>query len=178
MFKLYPRDSATFRFEDYGLLMEEVKRSGAKSALEFGPGNSTLALIESGLIHIVTCEHDKSWRKAAVTKFKDFPQVKVIPYRNDPEAKADIEGEFDIAFVDSPKGYAAARVIHPGQEDCSRFNTCVLALKHSPIVILHDAMRPLERGSLGRLNAMGHKIMFLNSRYGMSRIERDGKNQN
>lgn len=180
-FKLYPQDSATFRFADYGILLKEA--TGKKRALEFGPGNSTWALVEAGCEHIVTCEFDPEWREVAKEKFKDYPQVQVIPFEDEPEAKADISGEFDIAFVDSPKGYKhqipgvkGTRKKHPGQEDCSRFNTCVLALKHAPLVLLHDAARPLERGTLGRLSAMGHKVRFYKdaSHAGMARIERDG----
>ncbi len=54
-FELYKAETPYLRFEDYGLIIEEVKRANAKTALEFGPGASTLALIESGLEHIVTC---------------------------------------------------------------------------------------------------------------------------
>ncbi len=171
-FDLYKTETATLRFKDYGLIIKEAHRVNAKSALEFGPGHSTLALIESGLECIVTCEHDEGWREKAMAKFREFPQVRVTTYLNEPVAVAEIDRNFDIAFVDSPKGYKAGRLVHPGQEDCSRLNTCLLALKHAPIVLLHDAIRPLERGSLGRLNAMGHKITILPSPYGMARIER------
>ena len=171
-FELYKAETPYLKFEDYGLIIEEVKRANAKTALEFGPGASTLALIESGLERIVTCEHDRGWREKAKTKFRDFPQVKVIAYLNEPIAVAEIDRKFDIAFVDSPQGYVGARVVHPGQEDWSRLNTCLLALEHAPIVVLHDAIRPLERGSLGCMSAMGHQITILPSPYGMARIER------
>lgn len=169
-FNLYKKQTPTFPFEDYGALMEEVKSLGAKSCIEFGPGTSTLALIESGLERIVTCEHDNKWREAAETKFKQYPQVEVTSYRNDPTATCNVTGQFDMAFVDSPKGYHPARIIHPGQEDCSRLNTCLLALEHAPVVYLHDALRPLERGSLSRLNAMGHKVTLMPPR--LAKIER------
>jgi hypothetical protein len=47
------------------------------------------------------------------------------------------------------------------------------------VVYLHDATRPLERGTLGRLNAMGYKHEFLDSPFGLARItkieqEQDG----
>lgn len=180
-YKLYPFDSPTFFAKDYGLLMEHAK--GAKSALEFGPGSSTLALIEAGVGRILTCEYDEGWREKAKEKFKDFPQVEIIPFYDEPEARADIEGQFDIAFVDSPKGYKAhpslppgGRKRHKGQEDCSRLNTCLLALKHAPVVLLHDTARPLERGTLCRLSSMGHKVTILKaSKAGMARIDRNVK---
>lgn len=157
------------------------KARGYKSCLEFGPGISTLALIEAGVERIVTCEHDPEWLERAKEQFKPFPQVTVIPYLDEPIATADLGSErFDFAFVDSPKGYnprpnlpKGGRKVHPGQEDCSRLNTCLLALEHTDIAYLHDAKRPLERGTLGRLNALGFKITMLNlSVGGFARIER------
>jgi hypothetical protein len=75
-------------------------------------------------------------------------------------------------------------VAHPGQEDCSRLNTCLAALKLAPVVLLHDAIRPLERATLGRLELAGHKVEWvaapmkwkqLDDSYGLARIIRDGK---
>jgi hypothetical protein len=183
-FKLYKTDYMTFRFADYGILLKEA--TGKKRVLEFGPGCSTWALIEAGVPEIVTCEYQDDWREKAKEQFKDYPQVKVVKFWDEPEARAEIEGEFDLAFVDSPKGYKhipgitppGGRVAHKGQEDCSRLNTCLLALKHSPLVLLHDAARALERGTLGRLSGLGHKVSFFEgaSKAGLARIERDGKN--
>ena len=193
-FKLYKQDFRTFRFGDYGILLNEA--TGKKRILEFGPGCSTWALIESGCPEIVTCEYDPRFLESAKEKFKDYPQVKVIPFLDTaPEAQADLQGEFDLAFVDSPKGYRnipgktppGGRIRHKGQEDCSRLNTCLLALKHSPIVLLHDAYRPCERATLGRLSALGHEITFYpNAWYsiqvrimagGFARIERCPKHR-
>ena len=182
-FALYKVETPTLPFMDYGAIIEEVKRIGAKTALEFGPGYSTLALIESGLDRIVTCEHDEEWFGKAKERFEEYPRVSVKRYE-DVAPTAQLAGvvtdeTFDLCFVDSPKGYNAqpgmppgGRTIHPGQEDCSRLNTCLAALDRAPIVLLHDATRPLERATLGRLNAMGHKITFIPCRNGMARIER------
>jgi hypothetical protein len=182
MFKLYTEQQPSFYFSDYALLMQQVKDLGAKSCLEFGPGASTLALIEAGLETIVTLEHCDEWFDTAVEKLKDYPQVTVGRYQDEPEVIADVVGVFDMAFVDSPKGFwfhieriKGIRKRHPGQEDCSRFNTCLKALEHAPVVFLHDSQRPLERGTLGRLNAMGHKVTQLPSKIGMARIIRNGK---
>jgi hypothetical protein len=171
--KLFDRRGAmTLPREDYAILLREA--TGKQSVLEFGPGFSTFAFIEAGVPRILCCEYLDEWREKGKIRFKDYPQVEIIPFVNEPVAKAEITGQFDLALVDSPKGYAGARVIHPGQEDCSRLNTCLLALKHAPVVLLHDAARPLERGTLGRLNKLGHKVTFYpdGSRSGMARIER------
>jgi hypothetical protein len=176
--KLFDRRGAmTLPAEDYAILLREA--GGKKSVLEFGPGFSTYAFIEAGVPRILCCEYLDKWLELGKERFKDYPQVELIRFLDEPEAKADIEGQFDLALVDSPKGYAGARTAHPGQEDCSRLNTCLLALMHSPIVLLHDAYRPLERGTLGRLNVMGHKVSYYKeaSRTGMARIERCQKQE-
>jgi hypothetical protein len=75
--------------------------------------------------------------------------------------------------------------MHPGQEDCSRLNTCLSALQHAPVVYLHDAVRPLERATLTRLERDGHKVEWVaagkwknqDSSYGIARIIRDVKNK-
>jgi hypothetical protein len=182
MFKLYTEEKPTFFFSDYALLMQQVKDLGAKTCLEFGPGISTAALIEAGLERIVTLEHDPKWFDANVERFKDYPQVTVGQYLDEPvvSERAELankiaDQDFDMAFVDSPKGYVGGRKRHPGQDDCSRLNTCLFALNRAPVVFLHDSQRSLERGTLGRLNAMGHKVTQLPSRVGMARIIRNGK---
>ena len=182
---------------DHQHLMDEAERVGvrnnrflAQSVVEFGPGHSTFAFIEAGVPEIVGLEHDPEWFDAQKDRFKDYEQVKIDWYYNE----APIAGvpawvssrSFDMAFVDSPKGYAGARVAHPGQEDCSRLNTCLAALKLAPTVLLHDAIRPLERGTLSRLEMLGHKVEWIDhplkwkqfdQSYGLARIIRDGKIQ-
>lgn len=184
MFKLYPgEEKLTLRYTDYAAIMEQA--SDAKRVLEIGPGISTFALLEAGVEEIVTLEHDPTWYDKAVEDFKEYPQVKVGRYQDLPVATCDLapDEQFDLALVDSPKGFTkpvlnveGVRVAHPGMEDCSRLNTCILALKHAPVVLLHDAYRPLERATVGRLSAMGHDCWFVgNSRCGIARIIRNGK---
>jgi hypothetical protein len=178
--KLFDRRGAmTLPPEDYAILLREAM--GRKSVLEFGPGFSTYAFIEAEVPRILCAEYLDKYFDFAKERFRDFPQIELIRFWDDAEAtlNVDTKEEFELAFVDSPKGYAGARTAHPGQEDCSRLNTCLLALKHSPIVLLHDAYRPLERGTLGRLSAMGHKVSYYkdSSRTGMARIERCQKQE-
>lgn len=164
-FRLYTIEQGRFPFIDYEELMGYAKR--AKSALEFGPGISTFALIEAGVKRIVTCEHDPAWAMRAVEALMDYPQVAIYQYDNvAPEANVeglDANEQFDLAFVDSPSGTEGLakkpeRTRLAGQEDCSRLNTCLAALRHSRIVYLHDWFRANERATMGRLAAMGHRI--------------------
>ncbi len=179
MYRLYPVQQPSLSFVDYGLIMQIA--TGASSVLEFGPGASTLALIEAGVPKIVTLEHDPAWLEIQKDKFKDHPQVTVAGYTDTVPVAADEIAfqDFDMAFVDSPQGFSHAlkgrtpRVRHPGMEDCSRLNTCLFALERAPVVYLHDAYRSIERGTLGRLNGMGHKFTYIErSKCGIARIER------
>jgi hypothetical protein len=178
MFKLYTVERDCLPFVDYGTLLQLFQ--GAKTALEFGPGVSTFALIEAGVEKIVTLEHNAEWFDKAVEQFKDYPQVEISQYYDEPVVLAGVEEDFDIAFVDSPKGHThkviealGVRKVHQGQEDCSRLNTCLFALDRAPIVYLHDAYRPLERGTLGRLNALGHRFEYIApTKRGIARIWR------
>jgi hypothetical protein len=173
-----PPSAVYFETGDADAIKSEIARIGAKSALEFGPGDSTQTLIDAGLERIVTCEHVGHWFEVAKKRFAKNKQVKCLPFLD--EAPVLVPGlgkqTFDIAFVDAPQGYLALRKVHPGFEDCSRYNTVLFALERAPVVLLHDATRPLERGTLGRINALGHKITFIHgiNKIGMARIERNG----
>lgn len=182
MSELYPNETLQLQRAEYEYIIAACKKINAKSALEFGPGSTTLALIEAGLERIVTCEHIDKWYEAAKERFKDYKQVQVVRFRNEaPIARVDeLLGQFDIGLVDAPSGYTGR---HPdkvlferlkGQEDCSRLNTCLKALKHCPVVLLHDAQRPLERATLGRLNKLGHRTQIVQSSRGcaIARIKR------
>lgn len=175
MFRLYAQERAIFTFDDYQALMDECHRLGAHSALEFGPGASTLALVEAGLDRIVTLEHDPKWRAIATERCAAHPQVRVLAYSNartiDPKLLA---GEaLDLAFVDSPVGIEARSAQRfPGQENCSRLNTTLFALDRAPVALLHDAKRPGERETLRRVAALGHKVSMIDTVKGIARIER------
>lgn len=174
MFELYTQERGTFPFIDYAELMGYARN--AKSALEFGPGISTLALVEAKVPEIVTLEHASQWRQDARRRLKQFPSVQVLEYKNvAPVALcASLNGhpQFDLAFVDSPSGSVAKGTERlAGQEDCSRLNTCLAALRHSKLVYLHDWYRPRERATLGRLAALGHKIT-VEQKSTFARIER------
>jgi hypothetical protein len=163
--------ASTFHTEDARWLTEAVK--DAKSVLEFGPGGTTDIFIKAGVPRIVTCEYIEKWFVVAKDRFADAPSVEVCFFTDTVPVEVrglDASETFDVGFVDAPKGYAAARTIHKGYEDCSRFNTVLFALERCKVVYLHDATRPLERGTLSRLRLMGYDHEFLKSPFGLARI--------
>lgn len=144
------------RDDDEAVLRQVIQDHDIKSLLEFGPGYSTHLFLCAGVERIVSCEHDSSWLTRAGELFANDKRVTILPYANSPVVAANLEGQtFDAAFVDSPKGTAKARVVHRGQEDVSRYNTLRAALTCAPLVLLHDARRPLEQAALARLVAEG-----------------------
>ena len=169
-----------FEQSDKESIREEVERIGAKTCLEFGPGESTQALIEIGLEKIVTCEYVPKWLAVARKRFAKHKHVYCLSFTDTfpVVVEGDCNERFDIAFVDAPKGFNPVRTIHPEAPDCSRLNTVLFALERCDVVFLHDAQRPLERATLGRLWATGlYDIQFVNSRIGMARISKRGIRQ-
>lgn len=170
-FALYPDERNIFRFAEYGALLEAVR--GCDSVLEFGPGVSTLALIEAGCGRIVTCEYDPVWLGRAKQMFVDYPQVQVLPYANRWEDLIPgLAGGFDIAFVDSPVGEGSRRVEHPEDHGRNRANTVYCALQYAPVVLLHDAKRAGEQRTLEQLVDEGYDIVLIDTPKGIARISR------
>lgn len=162
-----------FPVQDAELMKREIERIGAKTVLEFGPGESTEFLLSLGM-KVTTCEYIDKWFDVAKEKFGK--RVRLLKFDDDVPVVVHGLGEnekFDIAFVDAPKGYTNGRKVHKGFEDCSRINTCLFALQRAPVVLLHDTCRPLEKGTLGRLNGMGYEFTQLKSLWGLARITHD-----
>jgi hypothetical protein len=163
---------------DVKLLTEAVKDAG--SVLEFGPGGTTDIFIKAGVPRIITCEYIEKWYEVARERFSENMNVGVLLFTDTVPVVVeglDPDETFDVGFVDAPKGYAAARTVHKGYEDCSRFNTVLFALERCKVVYLHDATRPLERGTLSRLRLMGYEYEFLKSPFGLARITKREQKQ-
>lgn len=157
---------------DKKVLGFEIANLGVKTLLEFGPGASTEFFSSLGL-QITTIEHNEKWYEVAKERFKDHSNVRVLKGEDEmPFVVHDMGSyeKFDMAFVDAPQGYYPMRKVHKGYEDCSRFNTALLALQHAPVVFLHDVCRALERGTLCRLNRMGYHVELIAVPWGMARI--------
>jgi hypothetical protein len=177
MFRLYNEERRIFSFEDYGALLTECRRLKVRTSLEFGPGISTLALVEAGAA-VVTCEYSERWLNGARELLKGYSEVRVLRYFNEPEAR--VEGlaaaeTFDMAFVDSPLGLPSRGAVrHAAQEECNRLNTVLFAIERAPVVLLHDARRPGEQETLKAVIAAGHSVSRIETRKGIARIERRG----
>lgn len=176
MFKLYHKERTIFSFEDYAALMKLVEEIGAKRVLEFGPGISTLALIEAGVEVIDSYEYDSTFLASAQERFQAYPQVTVRRFYNaslcvvlDPPPDA---RRYALAFVDSPIGEGPRRRLLPGQEELSRYNTVMYALSKAPVVALHDAKRDGEQNTLARLAAEGFTHEMIDTRKGIAVLYR------
>lgn len=132
-FRLYPNEAHWWSFADYGHVVATVERLRPTNVLEFGPGSSTLALIEGGAAHVDTCEDDEHWSTIARERIAaKFPQhVDVHDYRwSDPVHVAVCDDRrYDLGLIDGPQSterracvirYALERckaVLVPTEED-------------------------------------------------------------
>lgn len=117
-FRLYPEERHWWSFNDYGAVLDvmaRLKAAGKSVArvLEFGPGSSTLALIEGGAEHIDSCEDNPDWaqvyeeRLAGMFPTIEWPaSVAIRRYDwSDPVHIPAIDGHrYDFALIDGPRG--------------------------------------------------------------------------
>lgn len=107
-FALYPEERRWWSFNDYRHVLETTRRLQPKTVLEFGPGSSTLALIEGGAKAIDCCEDNPDWEKVyrerLVGRFREL--VSIVPYVwSDPLSIPAIDSRtYDMALIDGPLG--------------------------------------------------------------------------
>ena len=105
-FRLYPDEKRWWSFSDYGAVLDVMRERQPKRVLEFGPGSSTLALIEGGAVSIDTCEDNDDWAKVYEERLvRQYPDVvRLIRYEwNDPLSIPTLNAErFDLALIDGP----------------------------------------------------------------------------
>jgi hypothetical protein len=106
IFKLYPEERHWWSMADYGAVLDVVTRLQAKRIIEFGPGSSTLALIEGGATRIDTLEDLDEWYDVYRQRLEAlFPAV-VHLHRytwSDPLTIAPVDPPYDLAFIDGPR---------------------------------------------------------------------------
>lgn len=106
-FRLYPEEKRWWSFNDYAAVLDVMRATQARTVLEFGPGSSTLALIEGGARQVVTCEDNEDWAKVyderLVAKHRE---VELVRYTwSDPVTVPGVDGRhFDLALIDGPFG--------------------------------------------------------------------------
>lgn len=172
MFELYKQEHKMFPFEDYELLLHYAK--GCKRTLEFGPGFSTMAFVEAGVLRIHTCEYQLVFYQEARRKMAQHANVVVHHFDNTENIVVPGIAEddmFDMAFVDAPVGQGKRRVLIPGQEKYSRLNTVLYALAHANTVLLHDCHRHGEQMTLKYVREeLGKRILIHDTKKGIAVI--------
>lgn len=166
MFLLYSNEATVFDFDDYAGLLNETRRIGAKKVLEFGPGFSTLALLEAGCTDITSLENSPIWLNRAKRRLRQYQYVHLGTYQDVPNMSLpgldDDHQQFDMIFVDSPPG-------NPDSEGRARFNPVMWSLGRAPVVLLHDAKRQGEQNTLVRL-PKEYSVEMIDIRKGLARI--------
>ncbi len=143
--------------EDFNFLYNFCLKNDIKKILEFGPGESTYCFLKLKNVEILSYEYEESWLKIARKQFGRYPNVKLFKYENEETIEIDIEGRFDLGFIDSPLG----------TRSLSRLNTCLCASKYSNTLILHDSKRRGEKETILYFKKLGWEPTFINTRIGL-----------
>jgi hypothetical protein len=105
-FKLYQEERHWWSFADYGAVMDVMTRLKPKRVLEFGPGSSTLALIEGGAMRIDTCEDHPSWlavyRERLEAVYPDIVMVYEYAWSDPLTVPRIARRRYDLALIDGP----------------------------------------------------------------------------
>ena len=107
-FRLYPVEQRWWSMNDYGAVLDVMTRLQPSTVLEFGPGSSTLALIEGGAARIDCCEDSPVWaatyRDRLVRRFPSI--VRLVEYVwAEPLVIPAVNGcQYDLALIDGPYG--------------------------------------------------------------------------
>lgn len=108
-FRLYPEAKPWWSFNDYAVVLSVMLRLSARSVLEFGPGSSTLALIEGGAGQIDCCEDEDQWFDVYRSRLQDCPPgegiVTMHRYTWGPVVRIDgvDDRRYDLALIDGPR---------------------------------------------------------------------------
>lgn len=123
-FDLYREETSWWSFADHGTTLSVVRRLRPRTVLEFGPGSSTLALIEGGAERIDCCEDDPVWFTLYCHRLEDvYPRVvRMRPYQWSSDLRIQgLRDTYDMALIDGPRAlahrpaairFAAARCTH------------------------------------------------------------------
>jgi hypothetical protein len=105
-FALYPEAHAWWSVDDYAALLDLVRRLQPKTVLEFGPGGSTLALVEGGAQRVDTCENDPEWLahyQARLDPHRQIVTFHAYAHTESLTIPALDDRRFDLGFIDGPR---------------------------------------------------------------------------
>ena len=156
-------DDAEHRF-----LQAFVRASAVRTVLEFGPGRSTEAFLETGC-RVWSLEHDPKWLAAAEATLGGRAGLTLRLFRNGAElAVPELDGlRFDLAFVDGPPSALYA--------DFARLNAMRFAAARADVLMLHDARRPHERNTLEVMKDGGWDVRLVETGRGLAVLTRTGQ---
>lgn len=146
--------------DDYLFLAKFCRAHGIRRVAEFGPGDSTLALLDAGC-RVVAYEHDIGWLRHSVEHLgcEDAVEIVHCPEGHVPDAPP---FEPDLVFVDGPP-------YREGQS-LSRLAPCEWALETCGCFLLHDACRHGELATLEEMELRGMQVVRIPTRKGMALV--------
>jgi predicted O-methyltransferase YrrM len=147
-FRLFPEEQRWWSFADYEQLLALMQRFRPRTVLEFGPGWSTLALVEGGAEVIDTCEDDTGWYRTQQERLRAHQVVNLHLYQHDDVLTIPAVDfrRYDLAFVDGPRDTPRRPV------------EIAFAAARSRVVATHDATSAPVRDALERLGAAGWAV--------------------
>lgn len=114
-FRLFTEDAHWWTLADYGAVLGVVEKLRPRTAIEFGPGSSTLALIEGGVRKIDACEDNPVYlerhRVGLAARFPDA--IRLVHYAwADPLRIPQTDSlRYDLALIDGPADCALRGIV-------------------------------------------------------------------
>jgi hypothetical protein len=107
---------------------------GVLSVLEFGPGNSTAALLDAGVSVLHSFEENPGRAMVIRNRFPDI--VRVIDYNpTESPILVELNQAYDLAVIDGPSG---SSVTPP------RINSAMFSFERADMLLFHDSKRDFE----------------------------------
>lgn len=146
--------------DDYDFLADWCRKQGFRHVVEFGPGDSTLALLDAGC-RVVSYEHDIGWLKKSLERFRSETEVEILhlPEGDLPEVPAIAP---DCVLVDGPP-YREGQTM-------SRLGPCEWALRVCGCFLLHDTRRDGEIATLAEMERRGMQVTQVPTAKGLALV--------
>lgn len=122
-FALYPEAQHWWSLNDYAAVLGVTTQLQAKTVLEFGPGSSTLSLIEGGAERIDCCEDDPAWQRTyeerLAAKFPGVVTIHAYRWSAALSIPAIDDRRYDLALIDGPHQTQRAAAIEYCLQRCA-----------------------------------------------------------